>query len=761
MFDGRFEGGVWARAPHDSRALRTLVVDGASPRASDDNPGTGTSPFRTIRRAVLLARPGTRVLIRAGTYRETVRLRRANSGAPGAPVVIQAERPGTVVLAGSDVWEGWEKAGRPGVFTHRWDRRWEAGPDVFGAAAPMGLAARRREMIFVDGKPLRQVLTDDGLRPGTFSVSEADRRVLIRLPEGADARRSRIEVATRPAALDLGSLWRDSRGADGWPEDFVLRGLVFRHYTQPTYGEAAVPAYGRRFLIEDCDIGWNNAAGLALRGADFVVRRTRIHDNGFLGVSIPPTSQPAAERFVLQDCEVARNNWRGAMGGFFGFAVAGVKIMTSRDYVLRRVWSHGNACPGVWLDKENRNVLVERCRLTGNRRGPGLWVEISEGPVAVRDSTLAYNQSGMFISNSSEVSLEGCVLFGNATAQIGEWSPAIDREGFRDVGLALRNNVIACASRGGTLFQRPAYPEIYSTLRSDGNLWWSWDGLGWQVGERRLDFSGWISETGQDLHSLEADPRFRHASALDWRPGPGSPLRHPRREWGNRRVVAVYPKRSLVEPGTKAYLHAYSGTGTIRYTLDGSLPTPRSPAYRGPIAIVGPGAVRARLFGESADPRDPVAGAWFVERAPPVPNVPLSDLVPLKSVVGWGREARRDRSIEGKPLYVGGMAFDRGLGAHADSEIVYPVVLRARRFVSVIGIDDEADRQEVRPAVEFLVYADSERIYRSGRLAPGALRAIDVALPRGCTTLRLIVKSVSGSTEWAHVDWVRCGFETD
>ena len=93
-----------------------------------------------------------------------------------------------------------------------------------------------------------------------------------------------------------------------------------------------------------------------------------------------------------------------------------------------------------------------------------------------------FNQSGLLISNSSDVAVEGCVLYGNDTTQIGEWSPGIDREGFRDVGFTLKDSVIACASDRQRLFQRPAYPEDYATLRSDHNLWWDRGTSGWCIG---------------------------------------------------------------------------------------------------------------------------------------------------------------------------------------------------------------------------------------------------------------------------------------
>ncbi|MBM4079217.1 MAG: DUF1565 domain-containing protein, partial [Planctomycetes bacterium] len=53
------------------------VVDQSHPQASDDGPGTAEKPFRTISQAAKSVKAGDTVIIKAGTYRESVRIRRA------------------------------------------------------------------------------------------------------------------------------------------------------------------------------------------------------------------------------------------------------------------------------------------------------------------------------------------------------------------------------------------------------------------------------------------------------------------------------------------------------------------------------------------------------------------------------------------------------------------------------------------------------------------------------------------------------------
>jgi hypothetical protein len=86
--------------------LSTYYVSTAG---ADTNAGSLASPFRTIQRAAGIAQPGDTVLIRGGTYRETVVP--ANSGAAGAPITFSAYNGEQVVVSGADPVGGWNPAG--------------------------------------------------------------------------------------------------------------------------------------------------------------------------------------------------------------------------------------------------------------------------------------------------------------------------------------------------------------------------------------------------------------------------------------------------------------------------------------------------------------------------------------------------------------------------------------------------------------------------------------------------------------------------
>jgi probable HAF family extracellular repeat protein/parallel beta-helix repeat protein len=87
----------------DRRLLsRTWFV---APGGLDTNTGTLVAPLQTIQAAAKLAQPGDTVLIRAGTYRETVTP--ANSGTAAAPITFAAYNNEPVVISGADPVAGW------------------------------------------------------------------------------------------------------------------------------------------------------------------------------------------------------------------------------------------------------------------------------------------------------------------------------------------------------------------------------------------------------------------------------------------------------------------------------------------------------------------------------------------------------------------------------------------------------------------------------------------------------------------------------
>lgn len=142
---------------------------------------------------------------------------------------------------------------------------------------------------------------------------------------------------------------------------------------------------------------------------------------------------------------------------------------------------------------------------------------------------------------------------------------------------------------------------------------------------------------------------------------------------------------------------------------------------------------------------------------PPPPDVHISDLKPLKATVGWGGQAKPDRSIGRQPLSIAGTRYEKGMGVHAPSELVYGLEPGYDRFVAVVGIDDE-EGGDPRASVVFEVYADKKRLARSPVMRPAAVWSVDTAIPAGSRRLRLIVTDAGDGMACDHADWANAGF---
>jgi hypothetical protein len=199
---------------------RTLVVDGSSPTANDANDGSPAKPFKTISAAMQLALQqkkegiGVRVLVKPGLYRETV-LNEPGFGNPNsdtaAPLVLEAEKKGTVIVSGADRWSRWKSTAKAGVFVHPWKFKWGVAKNPWGTVTAavgeggreqiltieMGELARRAEAVFSSGKVLRQVLRVEDLKPGVFFVDEAKEQIFVQLSPGAKPQDLEISTRTR------------------------------------------------------------------------------------------------------------------------------------------------------------------------------------------------------------------------------------------------------------------------------------------------------------------------------------------------------------------------------------------------------------------------------------------------------------------------------------------------------------------------------------------------------------------------------------
>lgn len=144
--------------------------------------------------------------------------------------------------------------------------------------------------------------------------------------------------------------------------------------------------------------------------------------------------------------------------------------------------------------------------------------------------------------------------------------------------------------------------------------------------------------------------------------------------------------------------------------------------------------------------------------AAPSGNVFLSDLNWVTATNGWG-PVERDQSNgesaagDGRTLTLNGVTYAKGLGAHANSEIVYSLEANCSRFQAVVGLDDEIDTQTQWGSVVFQVFADGVSLFNSGLMrGNSSSQQVDVDVT-GRQQLRLVIGDGGDNVYYDHANW--------
>lgn len=414
---------------------RDYVVSAQDAAARDDGPGDAATPLRTINEAAQRVEPGDVVRVRAGVYREHVALTRC--GTEAAPVQFVADPPGSVILSGADVLEGWRRLDGPEpIYSRPWNARFiiNTNPDGTFVEHHPGNAPLwgRAELVLADGAQLGpaasveelrelwrrwnaaasheadpQALAGPGLpdaaRPeswaGAFFADTANQRLYVWLAGGDDPAGHVMEGATRDAVMGL-SPWANPAGV----HDVQVRGFVFRHCA--TFPQrAGVWLQGARNLVEDCVIEEMAGAGVSVSGT---LRRCVVRRCGQCGGSA------GGPGFVNEDCTWEGNCWKPIDRGW---DAGGVKLCWTDGGRFERCIFRRNGGPGLWFDIDARNILVTGCVFEGNE-GSGLFIEISR-KITVRDNLFLSNctrESGLPAWSNGGIQLAesmDCVVTGN------------------------------------------------------------------------------------------------------------------------------------------------------------------------------------------------------------------------------------------------------------------------------------------------------------------------------------------------------------
>jgi len=514
---------VWAQAVvNESLETASLYVD--ANKGSDSNPGTQAEPFKTISAASAAANTnnlhgvGTRVTINPGLYRETVTIM-GNQYNTAAPITFQSSAAG-VIISGAVQYSDWAPySGNAAIYTASWPNQWgdcAANPDPTSPYEQE--IVLRREIIFVNGNLLTQVMTLGQMQAGSFFVNETSGRVYIWPAAGTDMNTADVEVGTLPQTLHVVNR-----------TNLVFRGLTFQ-YAASCRDNTSVYVAGnsQNILFVNDNFVWNNAVGLHLFEpvTHFTVENSVANHNGQSGMMSVETKYG-----LWQGVTTSFNNWRGAQGSYYYWNSGGIHFFSDHDQTISGLTTANNMTHGVHFDTDNANITMTNL-LSAQNLAIGTAVEKSEGPISISNSNfcgnnlgLKYNylyQGGLALRNSELVTLTNNTFYNNSTSQIivigqkggieiTNWETGVTKnlvsQNFTHTGNTLEaigtQQVFSDGYLGGTdwtLFQ--------TTLNSNKNTWWNGSlSTAFEVPVGQIHpLTGWQTATGQDANSSWAQP---------------------------------------------------------------------------------------------------------------------------------------------------------------------------------------------------------------------------------------------------------------
>lgn len=405
---------------------REIHVDTQHPQASDQNDGTLSKPFKTINAAARVATPGTRVLIHGGTYRETVQPAQGGLN-PEKMISYEAFQGEEVIIKASvEVKDfkpsvGWRLTsfGHNAVLPEG-IRIWEIelDPEDFKGYNPfcavnilhdrlfieydktdMTPYLNRRGMVFVDGKPMKQVALyyQLGQTENAYWVEANGQKVHIRLTADGDPRDHVIELSNREQCF---------APKEPFLSYIRVKGLTLAHAATgaPVPQRGSLSCFrGHHWIIEDCTIDWSNATGIDCGNecwhhpfdegqiiGNTIIRRNTIKDVGVCGIAGMFVSN-----MLIEDNTILGTGWQRME---LSWEAGGIKVHNAVNSLIRRNIIKGCiGCDALWMDVGNEN-----CRITSNLFIDGInsrehiFIECSRDAENLIDNNIIWNVEGRY-----------------------------------------------------------------------------------------------------------------------------------------------------------------------------------------------------------------------------------------------------------------------------------------------------------------------------------------------------------------------------
>ena len=170
----------------------------------------------------------------------------------------------------------------------------------------------------------------------------------------------------------------------------------------------------RNITLDGVVVRWAASSGLGgFRVDNLTIRNCKFNHNGISSLGLNSNINT-----LFEDSEIAANNWRGWDAEHKGFG-SNNKFFSMRSLTVRRVMYVNNYAHGLWMDSDNKDVLVDQIFSATNKLS-GMDNEANQGPITIQNSKFCGNEGvGVSIaSGSMNFNLFNNQIFDNLLGQI-------------------------------------------------------------------------------------------------------------------------------------------------------------------------------------------------------------------------------------------------------------------------------------------------------------------------------------------------------
>ena len=349
-----------------------------SPNGSDSATGNSGAPLRTLNAAVGRSTSGQTIVLRGGTYHESVVVSKA--------VTIQSYPGEAVWLDGSSAVTGWARSGT-GWTVGGWTTEFDSSPSYTRGSAGSTLPgwdfvnddypmAAHPDQVWIDGVAQAQVSTASAVAPGKFYVDYAANTLYL----GSDPTGHAVRASTLSKALTV--------TASG----VTLRGFGVTRYAPSVPDMGAVTMFGTNGSVANVAFSDISTTGLSIGATGATLQNVTSTRSGMLGIQANYADGLTASGLLVTDNNTEHFNYAPVAGGF--------KITRSRNIAITDSEFDDNLGTGLWLDESTYQARISGNTFDGNA-DYSVIAEISANIQIVNNVVLNGGDYGIGIFNTS------------------------------------------------------------------------------------------------------------------------------------------------------------------------------------------------------------------------------------------------------------------------------------------------------------------------------------------------------------------------